>query len=60
MGILFILIGLFQVVFPRAAWYIEMGWKFKDAEPSEGYLIFSRIIGVLICIIGIFNLLGGR
>ncbi|HHV45910.1 MAG TPA: hypothetical protein GXX53_03230 [Tissierellia bacterium] len=51
-----ILIGLFNIFFPRAAWYLEIGWKIKDSEPSEGALIFHRVIGVIFCIAGIFSI----
>lgn len=56
MWFLLILIGLFNVFFPRAAWYLEIGWKIKDSEPSEGALIFHRVMGVIFCIVGIFNI----
>jgi len=51
-----ILIGLFNIFFPRAAWYLEIGWRIKDSEPSEGALIFHRVIGVIFCIAGIFSI----
>lgn len=56
MWFLLILAGLFNVIFPRAAWFLEIGWKIKDSEPSEGALILHRVIGVILCIVGIFNI----
>lgn len=55
MGVILILIGLFHIIFPKAAWFMEIGWKIKDGEPSDFYLIFSRAIGVILCIVGIFQ-----
>lgn len=56
MWFLLILAGLFSIIFPRAAWFLEIGWKIKDSEPSEGALILHRAIGVILCIVGIFNI----
>lgn len=54
MGILFFLIGLFKLLAPRAAWYLEIGWKLDDADPSDGYLYFSRVTGVFFLVISLF------
>lgn len=32
---IFLLIG---IISPETSWKMSEGWKFKDAEPSEGYL----------------------
>lgn len=56
MGIILILIGLFNLILPREAWYLEVGWKLKDSEPSEGAIIFNRVVGGILVVIGIFNL----
>lgn len=48
-----ILIGLFNVLCPKASWFLEIGWKIKDSEPSEGALIFNRVLGVIFCMIGL-------
>ncbi|BCN32870.1 DUF6199 family natural product biosynthesis protein [Anaeromicropila herbilytica] len=54
MGILMILVGLFYIFLPKVAWYIEIGWKIKDSEPSDASLNFNRVLGVILCIVGIF------
>lgn len=56
-GLLFIFIGLFGVVSPHSAWYLEVGWKLRDAEPSEFALIAHRVGGAFIVLIGLFILL---
>ncbi len=43
--IVLILIGLFNLAAPEAAWYLEFGWRFKDSEPSEEVITFNRIGG---------------
>jgi uncharacterized membrane protein len=58
MGFIILLIGLFNIFFPRAAWFLEIGWKIKDAEPSETALILNRVVGIIICIIAIFYMIG--
>lgn len=56
MWLLLILLGLFNLIFPRAAWFLEIGWKIRDSEPSDGALILHRVIGVILCIAGILNI----
>lgn len=56
MGLLLIPLGVLQAVFPQAFWFINHGWKFKDAEPSELALGLGRAGGVLVAIIGLFLL----
>lgn len=58
MGFIILLLGLFNLFFPKAAWYLEIGWKLKDAEPSDGVLILNRVIGIIVCIIGVFYIMG--
>lgn len=47
LGIVIILFGLLGAIFPQAAWYLEIGWKLRDAEPSEFALIANRVGGIL-------------
>ncbi|WP_138417129.1 DUF6199 family natural product biosynthesis protein [Aquibacillus sediminis] len=52
-GILFILFGLLGALSPRTAWYLEIGWKLRDAEPSELALIANRVGGIIASIVGL-------
>jgi hypothetical protein len=45
---IFLIVG---IVNPRFAWEMSEGWKFKDAEPSEAYLVMTRISSVIILIV---------
>ena len=50
-GLLLLAVGIFNVVAPSAAWYLEYGWRFKDAEPSDIALVLNRIVGVVLIVI---------
>lgn len=52
-GIFIIIIGLLVAWKPYIAWYLEIGWKLQDVEPSELALLWNRIIGIIVVIIGI-------
>lgn len=49
-GFLMIILGLFHLLAPAKAWKLEIGWQFKDAEPSKAALMFHRVIGGLLII----------
>ena len=53
MYVIFILIGIFNLVAPEAAWYLSRGWQFKDAEPSAAALAMGRIGGGVAVLAGI-------
>ena len=52
-GLIFLLliIGGINTAWPQAAWYLETGWKIKDAEPSELALGVNRVVGVVLLLI---------
>jgi len=52
-GFILIIIGVISAVSPQSAWYMSIGWKFRDAEPSDAALAMHRITGVIGVIIGI-------
>lgn len=59
-GVILVIIGLFHIFAPRAAWYLHIGWKLKNAEPTEGYLWSIRIGGIVSCVVGVLlAILGG-
>ncbi len=51
--VLFIALGLWNVVSPYTSWYLSHGWKYKNAEPSEAVLIVSRIAGGILVLAGV-------
>lgn len=56
LGLLLIPLGILQAVFPQAFWFVNHGWKFKDAEPSELALGLGRAGGAVIALIGLIML----
>ncbi len=56
-GIIFILLGIFYVLKPAKAWYMSVGWQFKDATPSDKAIGYYRAGGVFIILIGIFMII---
>ena len=50
--ILFLLFaGGINTACPQLTWHLDVGWKVKNAEPSEAALTWSRGIGVVLLII---------
>ncbi len=41
-----------MAIWPYFAWYVRLGWKFKDAEPSDLALNVGRISGIVLVIVG--------
>ncbi|PWW04750.1 hypothetical protein DFQ01_10631 [Paenibacillus cellulosilyticus] len=58
-GFLFVIIGILNIAFPKVGWYMQYGWQFKNAEPSDAALVMARIGGVIAIIIGLFLIFGG-
>lgn len=52
-GFLLLIVGGLSAISPETAWQLNMGWKFKDAEPSDAYLLYTRIVGIVSCLIGL-------
>lgn len=55
-AILLMVFGMFNIACPRISWYLEYGWWYKNAEPSDAALIFARAGGVAGIILGIMLL----
>ena len=51
--ILLIGLGLMNIADPNIAWYLEYGWRYKNAEPSQLALAVNRISGVIAVIVGV-------
>lgn len=52
-GLVLLFAGGLSAINTEMAWQWEIGWKVKDAEPSDTYLLFTRISGIVFCIIGL-------
>lgn len=51
-GTVAIIIGLIIAIWPYFAWYLQLGWKLKDAKPSDLVLRVERILGIIFVIVG--------
>lgn len=51
--LLLLVVGVFNAAAPQASWYLEYGWRFRDAEPSELALGVNRIIGIVCIVIAV-------
>lgn len=57
-GTSIVAVGIFNLVSPYSAWYLEYGWRYKNAEPSDLALQVCRVSGgvailaaiILLCI----------
>ena len=49
--------GIFMIACPETIWFLESGWRYKDAEPSDLGLAMPRICGVIALIIAVILLL---
>lgn len=51
---LLVVIGVVNIIFPSFAWYLKEGWKVDgDSEPSDAYLVLTRISGIIAIVIGL-------
>jgi hypothetical protein len=58
-GVILIAFGALEAVKPRLAFQLAEGWRYANLEPSELFLGFSRVGGVIFIVIGLF-LVAGR
>jgi hypothetical protein len=56
-GLLLLIVGGVHALFPRFCWFLSIGWKLRNAEPSDLYLGVSRFLGSLAGIAGLAVLL---
>ena len=55
---LMLIIGIVNLIWPRAAWELTRGWEFKDAEPSDEALTLTRAGGGLLVFLSILMIFG--
>ena len=46
-SLLLLCIGIFKIVSPHTAWYLQHGWRYKNAEPSDAAITLRRISGAI-------------
>lgn len=52
-GLFLSIIGFFAVKNPGKLWRASEGWKYKNVEPSDGYLILQQVLGFIFGCIGV-------
>ena len=59
LGIFIIAVGLFMLLKPDDFYEFTESWKTNiDAEPSDSYLKYTRIIGGVLLAVGVVGLVG--
>ena len=53
--IVLLAVGVFNTVSPHTAWYLENGWRFKNAEPSDLALGMTRLAGIVFIAVAIIT-----
>lgn len=54
---LLLAVGILNTVSPSMAWYLQYGWRFKDAEPSDMALGLNRVGGIAALVIAVIMIL---
>lgn len=57
--LLLLAVGIFNALSPQTAWFLEYGWRYKNAEPSEFALAANRIGGVIAILAAVLMLIFG-
>lgn len=52
-GLLLMGLGGVNFFYPEAIFYLRKGWMFRNAEPSEAYLLWGKISGALVAVFGL-------
>ncbi len=55
--LLLLIVGGLHTAKPDAMWYLQYGWRFQDAKPSEEALMVNRLGGVLALVVAVLLLL---
>jgi len=55
-GLVFTIIGLTSIIYPRIFWYLRVGRKLQGAPPGKLYLWVLRFGGLLVVVIGLLML----
>ncbi|OME88091.1 hypothetical protein BK120_01890 [Paenibacillus sp. FSL A5-0031] len=57
-AILFVIIAFLNIFFPKFGWHMRYGWMVKGtSEPSDAYILMSRISSIIILIVFLFVIL---
>ena len=51
--LLLFIVGIWNTFFPYYSWYLSYGWRYKNVEPSDIAINFTRISGVIMIVISV-------
>jgi hypothetical protein len=57
-GVIAAAIGVLQVTQPQAAFFLAKGWKYRSLEPSDAFLLVTRMSGSVFVLVGILLITG--
>lgn len=55
-GLLLLTVGLLSAIKPEISFFLDLGWRLRSAEPSEAYLVITRIVGFGMAVAGLLLL----
>jgi hypothetical protein len=58
-GVLLLIVGVLLIAFPKTQWWLNYGWAFKNAEPSELAIGYSYMLGGIAVFFGLIMIIGG-
>lgn len=53
LGIIVAIIGIFMLANPRGFYEVTQSWKTNGGEPSDAYLLHTRIGGAVFLLVGV-------
>ncbi|MCI9586441.1 MAG: hypothetical protein HFF60_00610 [Oscillospiraceae bacterium] len=53
LGLVLIVLGAVNLVFPKELWFLRYGWRYKNAEPSEMAVWLPRVGGGIAVLVGL-------
>ena len=58
-AIVIIIVGIIRLTSPEFVFELEMGLKIRNGEPSDFFLVGTRISGAIIIVVGLVILISG-
>ena len=53
LGIIVAVVGIIMLVNPRGVYEVTQSWKTNGGEPSDAYLLHTRISGAVFLLVGV-------
>lgn len=54
LGLFIVFLGAIVILFPKASWYLNYGWRYKDSEPTKVAITVQRVSGGIAVVVGLF------